>query len=311
MALEGGVRQLNLESEPEMLALSEVASAMGATAHVAQRVNPDADARTHHKIATGRKDNKFGIPIERAPMLYAQIARLSGLKAVGIDVHIGSQVTTLEPFEAAFSMVADLAQRLRSEGHAIEKLDLGGGLGVAYDGAAAKPPSVAEYGAMIKRTVGHLGLEIVIEPGQLIAANAGLLVASVTYEKAGADRDFLILDAAMNDLLSTTMYEAHHDLVTLNGAGPEREVTEYDAVGPVCETGDTFARSRVMAKLRAGDLVAFRSAGAYGAVMASQYNTRPLVPVVLVDACRFSVNRRRPSLEDMLALEMAPTSLPQ
>lgn len=308
MALEGGVRQFNLESEPEMLALSEVASSMGATANVAVRVNPDVDAKTHHKIATGRKDNKFGIPIERARPLYAKIATLPGLNAIGIDVHIGSQLTALEPFETAFSMVAALALSLRSDGHAIERLDLGGGLGIAYDDLAPAPPQIEDYGALIKRTVGHLDLEIDIEPGRLIAGNAGLLLASVLFSKTGADRDFLVLDAAMNDLLRPALYDAHHDLLLVDLSGQSRKQKVYDVVGPVCETGDTFARSRILPEAREGDLVAFRSAGAYGAVMASQYNSRPLVPEVLVESGRFRIIRKRPSLEEMLALEVSTES---
>jgi diaminopimelate decarboxylase len=303
-ALSGGIRQFNLESEPEMRALSEVAASMGATAPVTIRVNPDVDAQTHHKIATGRSENKFGIPLARAREAYAQAAALPGLRVVGVDVHIGSQLTDLAPFEAAFRKVADLTVALRADGHAIDVLDLGGGLGIPYAPTNDAPPLPADYGAMIRRTVGHLGCEVVIEPGRLVAGNAGVLLARVIYAKAGEGRDFLILDAAMNDLLRPAMYEAHHDIVpeTESGAAPR----PFDVVGPVCETGDTFARARMLPPLAEGDLVAFRSAGAYGAVMASEYNARPLVPEVLVQGDQFAVIRARPSFDEMIARDSVP-----
>ncbi|MFN6978916.1 MAG: diaminopimelate decarboxylase, partial [Gemmobacter sp.] len=276
LALEGGIRQFNVESEAELRALSAVAAGLGVTAPIALRVNPDVDARTHEKIATGRKENKFGIPIGRARAIYAEAASLPGLRVVGIDVHIGSQLTDLAPFEEAYAKVADLTLALRADGHAIDRLDLGGGLGIPYTRSNAPPPLPLDYGAMVKRTVGHLGCEIEIEPGRLIAGNAGILLAAVIYTKAGEGRDFLILDAAMNDLVRPAMYGAHHDIVpVVETAGAPAPV---DIVGPVCETGDTFAKGRPMPPLAAGDLVAFRSAGAYGAVMASEYNSRPLIP---------------------------------
>jgi diaminopimelate decarboxylase len=309
LALEGGVRQINLESEPEMRALSEVAAGMGVTVPVTVRVNPDVDARTHEKIATGKKDTKFGIPIARAREVYAEIARLPGLRAVGIDVHIGSQLTDLAPFEAAYAKVADLTAVLRAEGHAIERLDLGGGLGIPYARGNDAPPLPADYGDLIKRTVGHLGCEIEIEPGRLIAGNAGVLVSRVIWVKAGEGRDFLILDAAMNDLVRPAMYAAHHDIVPVAEAAPGAAPALYDVVGPVCETGDTFARARPLPPLAEGDLVAFRSAGAYGAVMASEYNSRPLVPEVLVHGDHFAVIRARPTFDEMLKRDSIPTWL--
>ena len=306
MALEGGIRQFNVESEPELRALSEVAHSLGLTAPITIRVNPDVDARTHEKIATGKKDNKFGIPIGRASDVYAEAAKLPGIKVIGIDVHIGSQLTELEPFEQAYLKVAELAQRLRAEGHEISRLDLGGGLGIPYERSNEAPPLPADYGALIKRTVGHLGCEIEIEPGRLISGNAGVLVSRVIYVKEGEGRDFLILDAAMNDLVRPSMYGAHHDIVPLLQAAPGTESQPYDVVGPVCETGDTFAKARNLTPLAAGDMVAFRSAGAYGAVMASEYNSRPLIPEVLVKDDQFAVIRGRPSFDEMLKRDTIP-----
>lgn len=305
-ALEGGIRQFNVESEPEMRALNEVALSLGLRAPIAIRVNPDVDARTHEKIATGRKENKFGIPIGRASAVYAEAAALPGLDVVGIDVHIGSQLTDLAPFEAAYTMVADLARRLRAEGHDIRRLDLGGGLGIPYERTNAAPPLPLDYGAVIRRTVGDLGCEIEIEPGRLIAGNAGLMVARVIYVKSGEDRDFLILDAAMNDLVRPSMYDAYHDIVAVREPAPGVEARPYDVVGPVCETGDTFARQRMLPPLAEGDLVAFRSAGAYGAVMASEYNARPLVPEVLVNGDQFAVIRARPTYDEMINRDTIP-----
>ena len=276
MALTGGVRQFNVESEPELLALSAVATELGLTAPITLRINPDVDAKTHEKIATGKKENKFGIPISKAREVYAQAARLPGLQVVGIDVHIGSQLTELAPFEAAFSKVAELTEQLRADGHTITRLDLGGGLGIPYTRSNEAPPLPLDYGALIKRTLGHLGCEIEIEPGRLISGNSGVLVSEVIYVKRGEDRTFLIVDAAMNDLVRPSMYGAHHDIVPLIEAEAGAEMQDYDVVGPVCETGDTFAKARALPALAAGDLLAFRSAGAYGAVMASEYNTRPL-----------------------------------
>ena len=306
LALEGGVRQFNVESEPEMRALSEVAVSMGVTAPITVRVNPDVDARTHEKIATGKKDNKFGVPISRARQVYAEAAALPGLRVVGIDVHIGSQLTELEPFEQAYLKVADLTLALRADGHTISRLDLGGGLGIPYTRSNEAPPLPMDYGALIKRTVGHLGCEIEIEPGRLISGNAGLLVSQVIYVKEGEGRDFLILDAAMNDLVRPSMYGAHHDIVPVVEPPAGTESRPYDVVGPVCETGDTFAKGRALAPLQADDLVAFRSAGAYGAVMASEYNSRPLIPEVLVQGDHFAVIRARPTFDEMLGRDTIP-----
>ncbi|MDX8350056.1 diaminopimelate decarboxylase [Cognatiyoonia sp. IB215446] len=309
MALEGGIRQFNIESEPEMLVLDRVAQSMGVVAPITVRVNPDVDAKTHAKIATGKSENKFGIPISRAREVYAMAAKLPGLKVIGIDVHIGSQLTELAPFEAAYRKVAELTEQLRADGHEIKRLDLGGGLGIPYARSNEAPPLPTDYGALIERTVGHLGCEIEIEPGRLISGNAGLMVSKVIYVKSGEDRDFLILDGAMNDLIRPAMYEAWHDIVPVIEPEPGAKPAKYDIVGPVCETGDTFAKGRIMPAVAPDDLVAFRSAGAYGAVMSSEYNSRPLIPEVLVDQDQFAVIRPRPTYEEMIARDTMPSWL--
>ncbi|MFA5580434.1 MAG: diaminopimelate decarboxylase [Paracoccaceae bacterium] len=306
VALACGIRQFNVESEPELRALSAVAVDMGKIAPITVRVNPDVDAKTHAKIATGKSENKFGIPIARARAVYAEAASLPGIEVVGIDVHIGSQLTSLDPFEAAYTKVAELTEILRADGHDIRRLDLGGGLGIPYERSNTAPPLPIEYGEVIRRTVGHLGCEIEIEPGRLIAGNAGVMVSSVIYVKEGEGRDFLIVDAAMNDLVRPAMYEAHHDIVPVIAPAPGTPVATYDVVGPVCETGDTFARQRDIVPLAEGDLVAFRSAGAYGAVMASEYNSRPLIPEVLVRGDQFAVIRARPSFDEMIKRDTIP-----
>ena len=305
-ALLGGIRQFNVESEPEMEALNAVALSMGLVAPIALRINPDVDAKTHAKIATGKSENKFGIPIARAREAYARAASLPGLEVVGIDVHIGSQLTELEPFEQAYRKLADLTGLLRADGHDIRRLDLGGGLGIPYTRSNEAPPLPSDYGALIKRTVGDLGCEVEIEPGRLISGNAGIMVSSVIYVKHGEGRDFLILDAAMNDLIRPAMYDAHHDIIPVIEPAPGAEQAPFDIVGPVCESGDTFAKARDMPALRAGDLVAFRSAGAYGAAMSSEYNTRPLIPEVLVNGDQFAVIRRRPTFDEMISRDNIP-----
>ena len=305
-ALTGGIRQFNVESEPEMQVISRVAVDVGVTAPITIRVNPDVDAKTHAKIATGKSENKFGIPISRARDVYAMAAALPNIEIVGIDVHIGSQLTQLAPFEAAYIKVAEVVEQLRADGHNIRRLDLGGGLGIPYTRSNETPPLPSEYGAMVKRVLGHLDCEIEIEPGRLIVGNAGLLLSSVIYVKQGEDREFLILDAAMNDLIRPAMYDAHHDIVPVLEPGPGQEQTKYDIVGPVCESGDTFAKGRDMARMVSDDLVAFRSAGAYGAVMSSEYNSRPLIPEVLVNGNDFAVIRARPTFDEMINRDTMP-----
>ncbi len=308
-ALAGGIRQFNVESEPELELLSTIATEMGCEAPITIRVNPDVDARTHAKIATGKSENKFGIPISRAREIYAMAGALPGIRVVGLDVHIGSQLTDLEPFEAAYRKVADLTEQLRSDGHEISRLDLGGGLGIPYTLSNQAPPLPLDYAALVRRTVGHLGCEIEIEPGRLIVGNAGILVSSVIYVKSGEGRSFLILDAAMNDLIRPAMYDAWHDIVPVIEPEPGRELAQYDVVGPVCESGDTFARGRMLPSVDSGDLVVFRSAGAYGAVMSSEYNSRPLIPEVMVKGDKFEVIRARPSFDEMINRDTFPSWL--
>ncbi len=309
LVLQGGIRQFNVESEPELAVLNAVATEMGVKAPISFRVNPDVDAKTHAKIATGKSENKFGIPIAQARRVYAAAAAMDGIDVVGVDVHIGSQLTDLEPFRAAFLKVRDLTQNLREDGHNIRRLDLGGGLGIPYAHSNESPPLPMDYGAVIRETVGDLGVEIEIEPGRLVAGNAGIMVTSVIYNKAGAGRDFLIVDAAMNDLIRPAMYDAHHDIIPVQEPAVAVEKSPVDIVGPVCETGDTFAKARDMPPVADGGLVAFRSAGAYGAVMASEYNTRPLIPEVLVKADQYAVIRERPSFDDMINRDKVPVWL--
>ena len=306
LALEGGIRQFNVESEPELERLNRVAMSLGVVAPITVRVNPDVDAKTHAKIATGKSENKFGIPIAKARQVYADAAAMAGIKVVGIDVHIGSQLTDLEPYEHAFNKVAELTEVLRADGHEISRLDLGGGLGIPYERSNELPPLPFDYGQVVERTVGHLGCEIEIEPGRLIAGNAGLMVSEVVYVKEGEDREFLIIDGAMNDLIRPAMYEAHHEIIAVREPAAGKPGAVYDIVGPVCESGDTFAKGRPMPVMQEGDLVAFRSAGAYGAVMASEYNSRPLIPEVLVNGDQFAVIRPRPSYEEMINRDKLP-----
>jgi diaminopimelate decarboxylase len=309
VALQGGIRQFNVESEPEMAVLNAQAMALGMTAPITIRVNPDVDAKTHAKIATGKSENKFGIPIARARDVFAMAAAMPGLDVIGIDVHIGSQLTDLAPFEQAYLKVAELTEILRADGHDIRRLDLGGGLGIPYAHSNEAPPLPSDYGALIKRTVGHLGCEIEIEPGRLIAGNAGIMVSEVIYVKSGEGRDFLIVDSAMNDLIRPAMYEAHHDIIPVVEPPAGIAQQPYDIVGPICESGDTFAKQRMMPPLESGDLIAFRSAGAYGAVMSSEYNSRLLIPEVLVNGDQFAVIRPRPTFEDMINRDTIPTWL--
>tara|TARA_R110002110_G_scaffold414051_1_gene642846 strand:- start:5230 stop:6495 length:1266 start_codon:yes stop_codon:yes gene_type:complete len=306
LALEGGIRQFNVESEPEMAQLDAIAQSLGKVAPITIRVNPDVDAKTHAKIATGKSENKFGIPIARARDVYRLAASMPGLEVIGIDVHIGSQLTDLAPFEQAYQKVAELTELLRTDGHDIRRLDLGGGLGIPYERSNAAPPLPTDYGAMVQRTLGHLDCEIEIEPGRLIAGNAGLMVSEVIYVKSGEGRDFLIIDGAMNDLIRPAMYDAYHDIIPVIEPPVGGEQRPYDVVGPVCETGDTFAKQRMLPELSAGDLVAFRSAGAYGAVMSSEYNSRALIPEVLVNGDQFAVIRQRPTFDEMINRDIIP-----
>ena len=308
-ALEAGILCFNLESEPEMRALSEVASAMGRLAPVSIRVNPDVDARTHAKISTGKFDNKFGIPISRARETYAEAARLPGLRIVGVDMHIGSQITDLAPFANATELLVGLARDLLADGHALEHIDLGGGLGIPYRHDDPPPPDPRAYAQIVTERTRGLGLRLVFEIGRMIAGNAGILVTRVLYVKRGEGRTFVIVDAAMNDLIRPTLYEAHHDILPVAEARPGTPSIRADVVGPVCETGDFLALGRSMPEVRAGDLLAVMTAGAYGAVQAGTYNTRPLVPEILVHGAQHAVVRPRPSLDEMIGLDRLPTWL--
>ncbi len=303
-ALETGIRAFNVESEPELALLSRLAAERGAVAPVSLRINPDVDARTHEKITTGRKADKFGIPFTRAREVYAHAAALPGIRVNGIDAHIGSQLTALQPFDNAFSLLSDLVVTLREDGHAIEHVDLGGGLGIPYRDDEAAPPLPTAYADIVKKHMNKIGCQVVFEPGRLIAGNAGILVSEVLYVKEGEARIFVIVDAAMNDLMRPTLYDAYHRI------GPVR-VTDApeivcDIVGPVCETGDFFARERELPRPEPGDLLAIYSAGAYGAVQAGTYNSRLLVPEVMINGGEFAIVRPRPTYEDLIGLDRLP-----
>ncbi len=306
LALDANIHQFNVESEPELEALSEVAKARGATAPITIRVNPDVDAKTHAKITTGTSETKFGIPWSRARDAYALAARLPGIRIVGVDVHIGSQITDLTPFETAFGKVAELVRTLRADGHPIARADLGGGLGVPYRTDNEPPPDPEAYGRMVAGATRGLDVALIFEPGRLIAANAGVLVSSVVYVKRGEKKQFLILDAGMNDLMRPALYDAHHEIVPIAEPGHDAPHAVYDVVGPVCETTDLFARDRDLPELKAGQLVAFLTAGAYGAVMASAYNARPPAPEVLVKGDRWSVVRPRMDYDALIGLDSLP-----
>jgi len=302
-ALELGIRCFNLESEPELERLSDVAVSMGVMAPVSVRINPDVDAGTHAKISTGKAENKFGIPFARAHEVYARIAALPGVRAVGVDMHIGSQITSMLPFDNAFWLLAQLVNDLKADGHDIRHVDVGGGLGIPYKLDEEAPPDPVAYAEVVKRHVGKLGVSLILEPGRLIVGNAGILVTQVEYVKEGA-KTFVIVDAAMNDLIRPTLYEAHHDIQPVVHSNLP-QITA-DVVGPVCETGDFIAQDRRMEGVKEGDLLAVMSAGAYGAVMASTYNTRALVPEALVDGSKWHVIRPRRSIEELIALDSVP-----
>ncbi|CDP53377.1 Diaminopimelate decarboxylase [Devosia sp. DBB001] len=301
--LELGIYCFNVESEPELERLDMIAGDMGKTARVSVRINPDVDAKTHAKISTGKSENKFGIPFARAREVYNRIAHLEHIEAVGVDMHIGSQITDLSPFADAFTLLAELVRNLRADGHKISHVDVGGGLGIPYYQDEDAPPDPRAYARIVREKLGDLGATLVIEPGRLIVGNAGVLVTKVEYVKEG-QKTFVIVDAAMNDLIRPTLYEAHHDVVPVQQSNLP-QITA-DIVGPVCETGDYLALGRKMAGITEGDLLAVMSAGAYGAVMASTYNTRALVPEVLVDGDRWHVIRPRRTIEDLIALDSVP-----
>ena len=305
-ALREGIACFNVESEPELELLSSVAQRVGQRASISIRVNPNVDAKTHAKISTGKAEDKFGISYLRASEAYARAAALPNIDVVGVDMHIGSQITELAPFEQAFKLMAELVTKLKSEGHNIRHLDLGGGLGVPYRGDNDIPPHPDEYATMVKKTLGHLGLKYMLEPGRMIVGNAGILVSRVIYVKENEGRKFIIQDAAMNDLIRPTLYEAFHEILAVEESRND-QAEEADVVGPVCESGDYFAKGRRLPKLEQGDLIAVMTAGAYGAVQSGTYNTRPLIAEVLVKDDQFALVRPRQTYEELIGLDhLAP-----
>ncbi|MFC3050461.1 diaminopimelate decarboxylase [Kordiimonas pumila] len=305
LGLKAGIKQFNIESEAELEALNTVAGEMGLVAPVSVRVNPDVDAKTHAKISTGKSENKFGIPWNRAHSIYARIKALPHVNGKGIDVHIGSQLTELEPFKLAFTKVVELVKELRAKGHDITHIDLGGGLGIPYELGKEAPPSPDAYGKMAREVLAGIDCSLIFEPGRLIVGNAGILVSEMVYEKTSGNKGFYIIDAAMNDLIRPAMYDAYHDIIPVSLAETQDKVS-VDFVGPICESSDVFAKDRLTAPLKAGDLIAIKSAGAYGAVMSGTYNTRPLIAEVMVNGSDYAVVRKRQSLEELLSLDSVP-----
>ena len=305
-AVEEGVLCVNVESEPELELLASIATAKGRTANISVRVNPDVDPRTHAKITTGKAENKFGIPISRAREVYARAAKLKGVRVTGVDMHIGSQITDLKPFNDAFALLSDFVRALRAHGHAIEHVDLGGGLGIPYREDNEPPPHPDAYAALVKAATRDLDCTLVFEPGRLIVGNAGILVTRVLYLKQGETKTFVIVDAAMNDLVRPTLYDAHHEIRPVLAPAPGARRIVADVVGPVCESGDFLALDRELPAPQPGDLLAVMSAGAYGAVQAGTYNTRPLIPEVLVNGDRWAVVRPRLEVDDLIAFDRLP-----
>src|SRR5271156_3248245 len=306
LGLDEDIRCFNVESEPELEALAEVAASRGRRARIAIRVNPDVDARTHAKISTRKSENKFGIPISRAREVYARARELPGVEVDGVDMHIGSQITELSPFDDAFALLADFVRQLRADGHAIEHVDLGGGLGIPYRFDNQPPPHPERYAEIVARHTRDLDCKVILEPGRAIVGNAGALVASVIYLKKGENKRFVIVDAAMNDLVRPTLYDAHHEILPVKEPEPDARRARSDVVGPVCESGDYLALDRDLPDLAAGDLIAVMSAGAYGAVQAGTYNTRLLVPEVLVKGADYALVRPRRTYEELIGLDTLP-----
>jgi len=302
-AIDADILCINIESEPELELLSRLATEQGRTARISVRVNPDVDSGTHAKISTGKSENKFGVPLSRARAVYARAAKLPGIKVTGVDVHIGSQITDMVPLESAFGILAEFVQTLRADGHTIAHVDFGGGLGIPYHSDREAPPVPAVYAAMVKRVTHNLGCTLMFEPGRMIVGNAGILVTRVIYVKHGAAKNFVIIDAAMNDLIRPTLYEAHHDILPIREAAAGAHKIVADVVGPVCESGDYLALGRTMPEPKAGDLLAIMTAGAYGAVQSGTYNTRALVPEVLVRDDQYAVVRPRIEVETLIAMD--------
>ncbi|MBX6328707.1 MAG: diaminopimelate decarboxylase [Pseudolabrys sp.] len=305
-ALDMGILCINVESEPELEMLGAIAESKGRKAPIAVRVNPDIDAGTHAKIATGKAENKFGIPISRAREIYAHAARLAGIEIVGVDMHIGSQITALDPFGDAFTLLADFVRALRADGHRISHIDLGGGLGIPYRDDSEPPPNPQQYAAVVKQATRDLHCRLIFEPGRLIVGNAGVLVTRVLFVKRGEAKNFVVVDAAMNDLIRPTLYDAHHEIWPVCAAVREKTRFRADVVGPVCESGDFLALERDMPEPKSGDLLAVMSAGAYGAVQAGTYNTRALVPEVLVKGAEWALVRPRLDVDQLIALDRLP-----
>ncbi|HMN88222.1 MAG TPA: diaminopimelate decarboxylase [Bauldia sp.] len=303
LAIDAGILCFNVESEPELDRISEIAASKGRTVPVAIRINPDVDAKTHAKITTGKAENKFGIAYDRARAVYAHAATLPGVRATGVDMHIGSQITDLAPYDAAYELLADLVRTLRADGHPIDHIDAGGGLGIPYRFDEPAPPEPAAYGAVVRRRLGNLGCRVLFEPGRALVGNAGVLVASVIYVKRGGTKTFVVVDAAMNDLIRPTLYDAFHDIRPVRRPAPDAPRAIADVVGGVCETGDYLALDRPLPPLASGDLVAIMSAGAYGAVQASTYNTRPLLPEVMVNGPEIAVVRERQSFDALIGMD--------
>jgi diaminopimelate decarboxylase len=308
-ALDENILCINVESEPELELLSSIAAPKGQTAPISIRVNPDVDAKTHAKIATGRSENKFGIPLSRARDVYAHAAKLPGIKVSGVDMHIGSQITDLDPFGNAFTLLAEFVRELRADGHTISHVDLGGGLGIPYRDDNEPPPDPAAYAEVVKRATRDLNCMLIFEPGRLIVGNAGILVTRVQYVKHGEAKTFVVVDAGMNDLIRPTLYEAHHEIWPVKEPSAATRRMVADVVGPVCESGDFLALQRDIPEARPGDLLAVMSAGAYGAVQAGTYNTRPLVPEVLVRGHEWAVIRPRLEADALIALDRVPNWL--
>ena len=306
LAVDENILCINAESEPELDLLSSIASSKGRAVKISVRVNPDVDPKTHHKIATGKAENKFGIPISRARKVYAKAAKLPGIKVTGVDMHIGSQITDLDPFDDAFSLLADFVRTLRGDGHAISHVDLGGGLGIPYLDDNEPPPHPDAYARIVKRATRDLNCRLIFEPGRLIVGNAGILVTRVLFVKRGEAKNFVVVDAAMNDLIRPTLYDAHHEIWPVSEPRPSARRIRADVVGPVCESGDFLALNRDLAEPGPGALLAVMSAGAYGAVQAGTYNTRPLVPEVLVNGPQWALIRPRLEVDQLIALDRMP-----
>lgn len=306
LAVDEGILCINVESEPELALLSAIAASKGRAAHISVRVNPDIDAKTHHKIATGKAENKFGIPISRAREVYAHAAKLPGLKVAGVDMHIGSQITDLDPFGNAFTLLAEFVRTLRADGHTIAHVDLGGGLGIPYHDNNEPPPHPEAYADVVKRATRDLDCRLIFEPGRLIVGNAGILVTRVLFVKRGEAKTFIVVDAGMNDLIRPTLYDAHHEIWPVAEVAATARRIRADVVGPVCESGDFLALDRDLAEPAQGALIAVMSAGAYGAVQAGTYNTRPLVPEVLVNDAEWAVIRPRLDADALISLDRVP-----